>query len=734
MRLVRSRRRATSLVPRATSPLSSLVRGSAALTLLLGTACSGDLITNPGARGLAPTKPELALTGGAGVPIFPDAVPATTQPMGVAVGLNDAGQVVGSEFGLSFADEDFMAFRWSAATGAVKLTGCCGTRWANDINDAGTAVGVAQTSAIAGNHAWVATGTTMTPLTALPGSDAEQSAGAIAISNAGQIVGVSPAAGAFASHAVLWSASGTIQDLGTLGGSNSAAIDINDAGQVIGSSQIAGNAATHFFLWSPGSGMQDLNTIIDPNVTSVVEINASGQITGTYTTSGGAMHAFLYTPGAALRDLGTLSGATSTPTGLNDKGNVVGSSTLGDGSTHAFLWTASDGMEDLTALSGISDVRRLNDNLQTLTGARAPSINPLTAKLRPRLVQLQVTQSNAPPTAYFEWTCNGLTCTLDGRGSLDDKPGLTYSWDLNKYPDGSATGAVVAVTYPHASQRTVTLTATDAQGLTSTFTRTLNVTDGPIAAFTSNCTGLTCTFDSSASSYGDKTIGYRIWKWGDGQSLVATNTVAPSHTYAQPGTYQVTLEVWDPSIQERGSITKPVTVSALSQNQAPVASFSVSCTGFVCTLDASSSTDDKGIVSYAWSLGKAPDGTATGVSVTTDYWHAGPRTATLTVTDAEGLSNSVTKTFDVGAASDTPPVARFTSSCNGTVCTMDASASTDDMGIVAYDWSLGKAPDGTASGVAVTTDYWHTSQRTVTLTVTDTKGQKSSVTQTVSVP
>ena len=107
------------------------------------------------------------------------------------------------------------------------------------------------------------------------------------------------------------------------------------------------------------------------------------------------------------------------------------------------------------------------------------------------------------------------------------------------------------------------------------------------------------------------------------------------------------------------------------------------------------------------------------------------------MTDAEGLTHSVTKQVDVGSVPpppDAPPVARFTSSCNGTVCTLDASTSSDDNGIASYAWDLNKAPDGSATGVEVTTDYWHTSTRNVTLTVTDTKGQTHSVTQTVQVP
>jgi probable HAF family extracellular repeat protein len=41
-------------------------------------------------------------------------------------------------------------------------------------------------------------------------------------------------------------------------------------------------------------------------------------------------------------------------------------------------------------------------------------------------------------------------------------------------------------------------------------------------------------------------------------------------------------------------------------NAAPVARFTWSCVQLTCTFDASTSTDDKGIVSYAWTWGKTP--------------------------------------------------------------------------------------------------------------------------------
>ena len=628
----RSRRSRPSIAP--------ALGGLAFLALL--SACRGDVLTAP--RGPGITPPDLTLTGGVGTQIFPTVTPGEFQPNGVAIGLNNAGQVTGSGRTLSSQD-DYKAYRWSAATGAQVLTGCCDSMWGNDINDAGTVVGILQVDANTGNRGFVASGGSTTTLPILPGGVTDISAGALAINNAGQIVGLSPTSTG-ATHAVLWSAAGVIQDLGTLGGTNSRAIDINGSGQVIGSSQIAGDAATHFFLWSSGSGMQDLNTTVDASITSVVEINANGQIIGTYTT-GGQSHAFLYTPGTGLRDLGTLGGMTSAPTGLNDNGDVVGSSTMSDGSTHAFLWTAAEGMEDITALSGVPEVRRLNNKLQTVTGTLPPSYTPTNAPIRPRLVQLQVTQSNAPPTAIIAAECNGLTCVLDGSGSLDDKPGLSFDWDLNKFPGGSATGAKVTVTYPHSGQRTVTLTVTDAQGLKNSISQTLNVTDYPIAAFTTSCTGLTCTFDSSPSTNNGAPITERTWRFSDGQ--IAFNVVAPTITFAQAGTYSVTLEIFGTNFNtEHAVLTQQVTVSAPPpQNQPPTAAFTYTCTGQTnphqCAFNASSSTDDHGIVSYTWQWGNGRSETHAGATARNTWAASGIYNVTLTVKDAGGLTNSTSQ-------------------------------------------------------------------------------------------
>jgi subtilisin family serine protease len=167
-------------------------------------------------------------------------------------------------------------------------------------------------------------------------------------------------------------------------------------------------------------------------------------------------------------------------------------------------------------------------------------------------------------------------------------------------------------------------------------------------------------------------------------------------------------------------------------NQPPVARFTASCATTTCTFDGRSSTDDRGIVSYAWNLDRYPGGSASGATVTTTYPHTGTRTVTLTVTDASGAKSSLTKQVTVGATTtDAPPTARFTWSCASLTCTFDASTSKDDVGIASYAWDLNKYPGGTASGVKVSTTYPHTGTRNVTLTVTDTKGQRTSITQAI---
>jgi PKD repeat protein len=64
----------------------------------------------------------------------------------------------------------------------------------------------------------------------------------------------------------------------------------------------------------------------------------------------------------------------------------------------------------------------------------------------------------------------------------------------------------------------------------------------PTASFTSSCSSLTCAFDGSTSTDPDGTIASHAWDFGDGTSGTGPS---PSHAYATPGSYDVTLTTTD---------------------------------------------------------------------------------------------------------------------------------------------------------------------------------------------
>lgn len=84
-------------------------------------------------------------------------------------------------------------------------------------------------------------------------------------------------------------------------------------------------------------------------------------------------------------------------------------------------------------------------------------------------------------------------------------------------------------------------------------------------------------------------------------------------------------------------------------NSPPVASFSATCSKASCTFDASSSTDDSGIVSYAWTFGDGSGTTSSSPLASHVYAAKGnySETVTLVVTDAGGLTSTAQKILSI---------------------------------------------------------------------------------------
>ena len=297
----------------------------------------------------------------------------------LAWSINASGQVTG--YAGTPHEDTITGFIWNPTTpnspnGTIYSLGTLGGEfsWGTGINVHGQVVGVSATTDDASEHA-----TLWNPTTPNGSSGTLHSLGTLGgtysqangVNSSGQVAGISDVTGDTDSHAFLWNpnslggATGTMHDLGTLGGTFAIGWDINGNGQVTGSSDTINDTTTHAFVWNPStpnatSGtMHDLGTLGGTS-SDGAGMNDNGQVAGSSQTTGdAATHAFLWTPSmpggevGTMLDLGTLGGQDSYSYTVGNNGRVVGTSQVDpelSNYSHAFLYTTADGMIDLNTL------------------------------------------------------------------------------------------------------------------------------------------------------------------------------------------------------------------------------------------------------------------------------------------------------------------------------------------------------------------------------------------------
>ena len=345
----------------------------------------------------------------------------------------------------------------------------------------------------------------------------------------------------------------------------------------------------------------------------------------------------------------------------------------GGASPYTYLWSNGATTQDITGVIAGTYSVVVTDNVGCTDTAFFTLTEPLA---------ITAVSSYAEPTCYDSAT--GLIFVLPGGGGV---PPYTFNW---------ATGDTVAQITGLAAG-TYSCTITDANGCTHLFTQTLGQPSQLVTTLSAGqilCNG-SSTIIAAATSGG--VSGY-TYLWSDNSANDSINAVA--------GTYFVTTTDFNGcSRSDTISVSEPTAVAVAISATSPVCSGSGSLQG----------TTNGGTpgYTYLWSTGD----TTSGVN------NAAPGTYTLTVTDANGCSDSSTAIIN-------PPanVVVFASIAANTSCTnpngLLFAVPSGGAGPYTFLWSNGDT----------TQQINNLTAGTYTCTVTDTNGCSGSNSFVVSGP
>jgi PKD repeat protein len=249
---------------------------------------------------------------------------------------------------------------------------------------------------------------------------------------------------------------------------------------------------------------------------------------------------------------GPYRGETGAPVAFNGTGSSdpdgdplsfawdFGDGAVGDGPTPSHTYASAG---QFTVTLAVTDAR----------GARSTAVTTATIEI-----------PNRAPIAVTGGPYRGETGTpvaFNGTGSSDpDGDALSFAWDFGDGAVGD--GPTPSHTYASAGQFTVSLAVTDARGARSTAVTTatieipnrapIAVTGGPYRGET----GTPVAFNGAGSNDPDGDALSFAWDFGDG---TVGDGPTPSHTYANPGEFAVTLAVTD----ARGARSTAVTTARI---------------------------------------------------------------------------------------------------------------------------------------------------------------------------
>jgi len=207
---------------------------------------------------------------------------------------------------------------------------------------------------------------------------------------------------------------------------------------------------------------------------------------------------------------------------------------------------------------------------------------------------VQVYEESVPDFIFSEGTslCKNNLVTFTNTSTGETGEIVNWNWDFNG--EGSSNLKNPEFIFTTAGVKNITLTSS-ISGCANVVQKTLTIVDAPTTnfEFVSTCNGV-------ATGFADLTIGDNLtsWSWdfGDGTFSTEQNT---SHTYAAPGSYDVTLIVTN----NTGCFTSATQTVVNYSN--PVAKFKndLPCSTTPIQFTDQSLVDNANIIAWEWDFG-----------------------------------------------------------------------------------------------------------------------------------
>lgn len=227
------------------------------------------------------------------------------------------------------------------------------------------------------------------------------------------------------------------------------------------------------------------------------------------------------------------------------------------------------------------------------------------------------------------------------------------------------------------------------------------------------------------------------WDLGDGNFLEHGPDInLVQHIYSSPGTYNVTLTVFDDG---GASAQVSKTVNITGENQAPTADFTHNApkeVGEPITFTNQSYDPDGFIVETKWDFGDGK--TSTDKNPTHSYEKAGSYTVTLEVTDDQGATSKTSKNIEI-LNKNQPPTCSFRSNAPkrvGLPVTFWPNFEDPDGKVTKLKWGFGNGTtlvEDNPDTSAIEYIYIQPGKYTVTLTVFDDRGASDSFSENITI-